>query len=249
MRKPIKNLFLLLLALIFSLVLVAKAHAQSYVTFEGSGAWQSRNDQRIPGDTGTKFSISDFKTGPFLGYRVYAGHIWNNTHELRALYAPFAFKVSGTFGHPVDFQGTTFAANTKTSAYYKFNSYRVTYAYHFESASPWHFALGFTGKIRDAEVRLTQQSLNGSKKNVGFVPLLNVQIKRELSQEWQIRFDMDGLAAPQGRAFDAAFFIDYLFGSTRIFTGYRTVEGGADNDKIYNFAWIHFATLGANFSF
>jgi hypothetical protein len=249
MNKTIKSLFPALAALFFSISLVAKVHAQSYVTVEGAGAWQSRNDQRIPGDTGTQFSISDFKTGPFIGYRVYAGHIWNNTHELRALYAPLAFEVDGIFGKPVNFQDTTFAADTKTSAYYKFNSYRLTYAYHFESAGPWHFALGFTGKIRDAEVRLTQQSLRESKKNVGFVPLLNVQIRRELGQDWQIRFDVDGLAAPQGRAFDAGLFIDYLFDSARIFTGYRTVEGGADNDKVYNFAWIHFATLGANFSF
>jgi hypothetical protein len=26
--------------------------------------------------------------------------------------------------------------------------------------------------------------------------------------------------------------------------GYRFVEGGADNDEVYTFAWIHYATVG-----
>jgi hypothetical protein len=26
--------------------------------------------------------------------------------------------------------------------------------------------------------------------------------------------------------------------------GYRTVEGGADNDEVYNFAWLHYAVAG-----
>lgn len=238
MMKPILFLSLLLLASPLS-------NAQTYVSAEGDLTWQSRNDQRIPGDSGTNFSLSDFKTGPFPGYRLYVGHKWNERHELRALYAPLAVDLSGKFDKSVDFQGTTFAANTETSAYYKFNSYRLTYAYHFEHPGSWRLALGFTGKIRDAEVRLTQGNLYASKKNVGFVPLVNFQARRSLGENWTFRFDMDGLAAPQGRAFDAGLFLERTWETFTIFSGYRTIEGGADNDRVYNFAWIHKFVIGA----
>ncbi len=221
------------------------ADAQTYVTVEGSSIWQSRNDQRIPGNTGTQFSISDFNPGPFIGYRIYAGYIWNEKHEVRALYAPFEIEVNGTFDTNVDFQDMTFAANADTTAFYKFNSYRLTYAYHFEQMGGWRLALGFTGKVRDAEVRLSQNTLTSSKANVGFVPLLNFQARYDLTDNWLFRFDLDGLAAPQGRAFDAALLFERNLEPVSVFGGYRTIEGGADNDTVYNFAWIHQAVLGA----
>ncbi len=241
------------LPLVFTLTLfmtyLSQSYAQTQVTVEGNMTWQSRNDQRIPGKTGTLFSISDIDNGPFAGYRVYVGHTWNDRHEVRALYAPLSIEVDGQFDHAIDFQNARFAPNTPTTVFYKFNSYRLTYAYHFERKDKFNYALGFTGKIRDAEVRLEQAGLTRSKKNVGFVPLAHLQARYELSQNWQLRFDFDGLAAPQGRAIDAALFIEHNFETVSIFTGYRTIEGGADNDRVYNFAWIHQAVLGARLEF
>lgn len=232
------------------LAITSSAHAQTHVTVEGDLTWQSRNDQRVPGNTGTQFSLADFDRGPFPTYRVYAGHIFNKRHEIRGLYAPLALKVTGHFDKSVNYQGTTFAAATDIEAFYKFNSYRLTYAYHFEPMGDWNLALGFTAKIRDAEVRLTQGNLRESKSNVGLVPLLNFQAVRKLSKNVSFRFDMDGLAAPQGRAFDVALFIERnLTSNFTLFTGYRTIEGGADNDKVYNFAWIHKFVLGGHVEF
>ncbi len=33
------------------------------------------------------------------------------------------------------------------------------------------------------------------------------------------------------------------------FIGYRILEGGADNDKVYSFALIHYASIGAQIRF
>lgn len=225
------------------------SYAQTTISVEASQLWQSRNDQRIPGNTGTAFSISDIDSGPYTAFRIYAARIWDNRHEVRALYAPLEIDVDGQFDQNIFFQDTTFAANTNTQIYYKFNSYRLTYAYHFDPWQNWQFAIGFTGKVRDAEVRLEQSGLVRSKKNMGFVPLLNLQARFEISNYWGFRFDFDGLAAPQGRAFDAAFFIERHFEAANIFVGYRTIEGGADNDKVYNFAWFHQAVLGLSYNF
>ncbi len=224
----------------------AAVQAETYFNIEAGGTWQSRNDQGVPGSTGTRFSISDFNQGPFASYRLYVGHKWSDRHELRVLYAPLELELEGQFNTSVNFINGTFAPNIGATAFYKFNSYRITYAYHFEELHGWNWAIGFTGKVRDAEVRLTQGSISESKKNVGFVPLFHLQGKRALGSLWFFRLDFDGLAAPQGRAFDIGLFLEKQFADTQtfVFGGYRTVEGGADNKEVYNFAWFHTVTLG-----
>jgi len=191
-------------------------------------------------------SACSLEGGTVGAYRIYAGHRWEGKHEIRALFAPLSLELNTRFSAPVNFMNSTFAANTPTTAFYKFNSYRLTYTYFFEPAQGWNLGLGFTAKIRDAEVRLTQGALIESKTNVGFVPLLNFRASRPLGADWSFHFDLDGLAAPQGRAFDASFFVERKIAGTRItpFGGYRTLEGGASNDIVYNFAWIHYFTLG-----
>jgi hypothetical protein len=60
----------------------------------------------------------------------------------------------------------------------------------------------------------------------------------------------DALAAPQGRAEDIlAAFIVRVFDQIDFKLGYRILEGGADNDEVYNFALIHYACLGAKIYF
>lgn len=234
---------------------VAPARSRFFVSAEGDLTWQSRNDVRIPGDDGTKFSLADFGTGPFPSFRFYAGHIWNGRHEVRVLLAPLAIDLNGQFDQPVDFDGATFAADTPTAARYKFSSYRATYAFHFRPLAGWRLAAGLTLKVRDAEVRLRQGGLVESKTDLGVVPLLNFQASKALGENWMFRFDLDGLAAPQGRAFDGSLLFERRIArfeggrELSLFTGYRTVEGGADNDEVYNFAWLHKAVLGLRAEF
>ena len=234
-----------------SLLLFQNTLAQTSVTVEGGATWQSQNDQRVPGTGGDNFSLVDFGRGPFASYRLYLAHKFNERHEVRALYAPFAVRLNSQLKQVTRFQNSTFAANTDTEGYYKFNSYRLTYAYHFDPVNDWKLAAGFTAKVRDAEVRLTQGSLQESKANVGFVPLAHFQASREIFSNWEFRFDLDAMAAPQGRAIDAGLFVEYspTENGFHYYGGYRTVEGGADNDEVYNFAWIHTAAFGVRLDF
>lgn len=225
------------------------AQAETYLSVETAQTWQSLNDQRIPGEGGDLFSISDFDDGPFLTYRVYLGHRFDEKHEVRALYAPLEIEAKGEFDESVRFIDSTFAPVSETTINYKFNSYRLSYIYHFESQGDWRWAVGFTGKVRDAEVRVRQGGLDEKKANVGFVPLAHLEGSWSFASDWTLLFDLDGLAAPQGRAFDLGIFVKRSFGANGLsaFLGYRTVEGGADNDKVYNFAWLHSATLGLEY--
>lgn len=232
--------FFLFLFLNFNL----HAKSDSFLQLEGALVYQTRNDQRIPSNGGTQFDLSDFDQGPFEALRLYVGKIFNDRHEVRLLYAPLEIDITANLPGTVFFNGTTFNAGT-ADAFYQFNSYRLTYAYHFEPTHTWQLALGGTAKIRDAEVRLSQNGIVSSKKNTGFVPLLNFQALRHLGDDWNFRFDFEGLAAPQGRAVDTALLFEYkLQKHFSVLAGYRMVEGGADNDEVYNFAWLHYATIG-----
>jgi hypothetical protein len=236
-----KQKIIFVIILLFSL---SAFSAESFIQIEGALLYQGRNDQRIPGNTGTFLALDEFDRGPFDAFRVYVGKTWNNRHEFRLLYAPLKVEVNGRLNQSTNFNGTTFSPGD-VRALYKFNSYRLTYAYELKPIGEWILKLGGTAKIRDAEVALTQGNLTSSKKNVGFVPLLNFQAMRKLSEATKFRFDFDGLAAPQGRAFDVALFLEReILAHFSLLGGYRMVEGGADNDKVYNMAWLHYASVG-----
>jgi hypothetical protein len=59
-------------------------------------------------------------------------------------------------------------------ATYTFNSYRLTYRYHLHEGPRSSAWVGFTAKIRDAEIALAQGATASRKDDLGFVPLLHV---------------------------------------------------------------------------
>lgn len=218
---------------------------------EGGAAFQSRNDVRIPSDTGTEFSIADLHRGPFFAPRLYLGYRFLERHELRALYAPLAFTITERFPAPVVFQGETYAVGQNVKTYYRFNSYRLTYRYQLLGGGDFTLKAGFTAKIRDAEIKLSQGQRSSKRDNVGLVPLLHLHAAYALTDQVSLALDADALAAPQGRAEDAALLAGFQAAPwVRVLAGYRTVEGGADGaGGVYNFTWIHYAVLGAAIEF
>ena len=62
--------------------------------------------------------------------------------------------------------------------------------------------------------------------------------------EWAVSWRRVGLAGGPGRLFDVALKLEYdLTEQWRIGAGYRTLEGGADTDDVYTFAWLHYGVL------
>lgn len=56
--------------------------------------------------------------------------------------------------------------------------------------------------------------------------------------------DADALAGGPGRAVDASLKLTYdLNENWGLRAGYRTVEGGADVDSVYNFAWLNYGVI------
>ncbi len=204
------------------------------------------NDVRIPGDQGTLFSMKDdliSKTEIF--FRLRAGYTIKNRHTLSLLYAPLETVSKGNVSYNILFEGVNFPSNTDITGTYKFNSYRLTYRYEIVLKPKFEFGLGFTAKIRDAKIALSSAGLESEKLNVGFVPIINFRLLWKVDEKFGLLLEGDALAAPQGRAEDvliaATYRISDRFG---LKAGYRILEGGADNDEVYNFALFNYAAAG-----
>ena len=238
-----------ILLLIFSLSISVKA--QALIDLESGAVFTGKNNVRIPGNQGTLFSLKDdliSKTAFF--YRIRLSYTIKSRHTISLLYAPLETKSEGSVSQDILFEGVIFPANAELKGTYKFNSYRLTYRYDFVKKPRFEFGLGLTAKIRDAKIALTSPGLASEKTNVGFVPLINFRLLWNIDDNLGLLLDGDALAAPQGRAEDILVAVTYkLSDGFGIRAGYRILEGGADNDEVYNFSLFHYASVGITYTF
>ena len=254
MKMPSASIVGLCLACVLALsgAVTAEDDPRFSLELELGPTWQSRNTVQIPNtEAGTRFSLKDLVgSGPWAAGRVYFTWNFNQRHSLRVLAAPLSYTESGVFDETVRFAGDTYEPGLPTEATYQFNSWRVGYRWRFKDGERWKLWLGFTAKIRDAKIALSQGDTSSEDTDVGFVPLLSFAADYRFSDRWHLLFDFEGLAGGPGRAFDVALKVGYDFHERwGITAGYRTVEGGADIEDVYNFAWFQYAVVSGVFRF
>jgi hypothetical protein len=166
------------------------------------------------------------------------------------LYAPLKVRSEGSKAEDILFEGVVFPAKTELEGTYVFNSYRLTYRYDIVKKPRFEFGLGFTAKIRDAKIALSSPGLSSEKTNVGFVPIINFRLLWNIVDRFGLLLYGDALAAPQGRAEDVLIAaICQLSDRFEVRAGYRILEGGADNDEVYNFSLFNYASVGVVYTF
>lgn len=215
---------------------------------EAGPVWQTSNDVQIPNDeSGTRFSLEELVgSGPWASGRLYATWNINQRHGLRLLLAPLSYTETGTLDGPVEFAGASYQAGVPTEATYRFNSWRLTWRYRLKDSERWQLHIGATVKIRDAEIKLRQGDITSSDDDLGFVPLLHLAAEYRLADRWRLIGDLDALGGGPGRAIDLALKLGYdVSDRWSVTAGYRTVEGGADTDDVYSFAWFNAAVVSA----
>ena len=247
--SKISYVFLILSSIVFSLA--PEGFSQVDLDIESGVVFSGYNDVRIPGDAGTLFSLSEeLEANPGVFYRIRVFYNFNDRHHLGALYAPLSINSAGKLDRDLIFEGETFPANTPLEATYKFNSYRLIYRYDFLRKDKIDIGVGFTAKIRDAKIAVKGDGLESEKSNVGFVPIIHFRLAWRFAEKLAFLLDGDALAAPQGRAEDVlAALIFKASDKIDLKAGYRILEGGADNDEVYNFALLNYASIGAIFHF
>jgi len=221
-------------------------HAQLYTDIETGRVFSGYNNVQIPGNTGTRFSLSEDLTTDsrfFLRSRLF--YSFNNKHTVGILIAPLRLEASGKIDEPVTFEGETFSGNVPLKATYRFDSYRFTYRYTFYSSGNLNFGAGLTAKIRDASISVEGENKKSEKKNTGFVPLINFLLRYNVVKELDFVLDGDALGSPQDRAEDVFVGFEYFFHDAMGFkAGYRILEGGADVEEVYNFTLLHYVVAG-----
>lgn len=235
------------------LVFPKETNAQWLLDIETGMVSTRYNDVRVPNEGGTLFSLTDdLSTDPSAFIRLRFGYRLGYRHNLILLVAPLSLKASGQVDKDLAFQGVTFPARTPLEGKYTFNSYRLTYRFDLKRSPKWIIGLGFTAKIRDAAIRVEGGTQNAETTNTGFVPLLNFFLRWSFAEKWHLLLEADALASPggQGRAEDVLLGLAYSVSpQVDIKAGYRLVEGGADVDQVYNFAWINYFMVGTTIHF
>ena len=236
---------------ILILLLVGVSYSGWFADIEGGLAIPGYNDVQVPNDTtGTRFSLSESLDieSKFI-YRIRLGYE-TGKHTFSVLAAPLSLNAEGTIPEEINFAGETFPEGTEVVGLYRFDSYRATWRYKLVDNPNLLLKLGFTAKIRDAEIRIESSSLTANTTNTGFVPLVSFELRWMPTRSLAVLLDGDALVGPVGRAEDI--FLGGVLSLSEKFSaraGYRIVEGGADVETVYNFTLVNFLTAGITFSF
>ncbi len=190
----------------------------------------------IPSGTGSRI---DLDTTTALSYRVYLSAMFKKKHQIRLLFAPLQYN-SDTFIPTEDllFNGIRFLAGVPTQTEYKFNSYRLTYMYHFDSWGKIKFRVGLAAKIRDAYTGVKQDSRGVTSRftDLGFVPLLHIGAIFTIDEKSFLDLEAEGSWAPQGYAVDARASYNYhLSKKISLGLGIGFLDGGADVPSVTTF--------------
>ena len=238
----------LILPAVFLCIISSVSYATE-INVELGGVNNPYNRVAIPGDDGTQFQLAKaFRSTDFY-HRLSLSHKFNR-HGVRFLYAPLKLNGSATFSKNIDFMGQNYVSGQKIDAEYQFNSYRASWFYQIDDEGPWQTRIGATAKVRDAKTKLSQGSVSKLKRNSGLVPLFYLYSAYEWSNGFRMALDFDGLIAPQGRAFDAALMVGYsVLKNLDLNVGYRMLEGGVDNDTVYNFSRFQYAFTSLTWEF
>lgn len=236
---------------IFFFFLSSHSWAQFSLDVETGAVFDGYNDIKVSGDEGTFISFSeDLTTLTKIFYRLRFSYLLHEKHVFSVLFAPLTLRAEGNFGKELLFQNTTFPQDSYLNGEYQFNSYRATYRYMFPRTRRFQWGIGATAKIRDARIAIENENQRTEKTNVGFVPLINFMAAWMVKDRLSVILAGDALIAPKGRAEDillAAIFYPNKHVSLKM--GYRVLEGGADNDEVYNFTLLHYAVIGGVFTF
>jgi hypothetical protein len=231
---------------------LSPAHGEWSVAVESGVVFSAYNDVRIPNATGTEISLTDdLETDPSPYLRVRLTTVIAGRHTLSLLVAPLRLTADGSVEKVVDFNNEEFPAGVPLEARYRFDSYRLTYRYRLVRSERVTAGLGFTAKIRDAEVGLRGAGKKTEYLNTGFVPLLNFSVRWSFACRLAIILEGDALASPggQGRVEDVLLAFRYERDHIGLSIGYRLLEGGADVGDVYNFTMLHYVAAGMSFTY
>ena len=231
--------------------IVVVAPLDQALWIEGGAFWVAKNEIRIPA-AGTSVGFKSLAGSGARGFfRLNYVQSLAEKRGFRVMCAPLNYSGTGQLSRTTEFNGKTFLPGIDTKGTYRFNSYRVSYWTTPRGIDArWNLRLGITLKVRDASVGLSQSGVASHYDDVGVVPLFYASGERALGPRWNFMFDFDGFAVPMGRAIDLGLYLAYAISpQTSVTIGARALDGGADNDKVFNAATFTYLSVGVGCRF
>ncbi|MDD4687462.1 MAG: hypothetical protein PHH38_05185 [Candidatus Cloacimonetes bacterium] len=224
------------------------AESKFRIETELGAAFTGYNDVRSPNKDNNSPLLSfkdELETNPGFSSRLLLHYQPHPRHRISLLAAPLTLKPKGILKQDIMYEGVLFNEGESINAEYRFDSYRLGYRYIFPKRLIILKSVGVAAKIRDAEILLESTNKRSTKTNTGFVPLINMDLGYKVMEELELVLEAEGLGSPYGRAEDVYLGLDFTINNKlNMRTGYRLLEGGSDNDEVYTFAAIHYATVG-----
>ena len=240
----------IIISITFYIFLSTMGHAQLRLSIESGLVSTQYNDVQAPNDdqnAGTLFSFSDNfdEDGPKGYLRGEVTYTINNRHSLEVTAVPLTVDYHDATLPSISFQGVNFEGSG-INGRYEFNTYRGSYRYRLLRKSNFTVEVGVSLLVRDARIALTQDDVTVDNTDLGFVPLVSFEMNYQPFSSVGFQLKGDALVGPVGRAEDifAGIMVDLFSDIISVKAGYRLIEGGADVDQVYNFAYFHFASLG-----
>lgn len=222
----------LYLLIYFSTVLSLETKASS-VSLDVGQTKTVFNNISIPRSEDDQLSLPNDET--ITSYRLTGFFDLSNDNQFYFLLAPLQVAYEFESEKDFTFADTDFETDTDTTLNYKFNSYRLGYLWTWKANSLRYWS-GFVGKIRDANTEVVQGSEKDNFSNVGFVPLLALGFEWSLTDQLSLFSHTDALGSNQGSAYDSNLELKWSFGVLGLSIGRRILGGGADNERVFNFA-------------
>lgn len=223
-----KKTIIVILIVIFSITSFA-----SELSLDVGQTTTNFNRFSIPKSQDNQLSFKE--TDALTSYRLTAFINLANNNQLYFLYAPLEVSYDFTSNKNFTFNKTNFVQGQKTSAKYKFNSYRVGYMWNY-GQNALKYWLGVVAKIRDADISISQGSNKDNYDNIGVVPLFSLGFEFDLLSTLSIYSHTDALGSSRGSAYDSQLELKWKLNDISASIGKRILGGGADNDRVYNFA-------------
>jgi len=240
--------------IILTILLPCSVFSQLTITVESGLAFTQYNNVRAPnGDNqqGSLFSLADDfqEVQNPIYFRAEAKYLIASKHTVEITAVPLTVESENFQGNDLSFEGVTFNGNN-VNGKYKFNTYRLSYRYRIVDRPKFLLDLGASLLIRDAAITISQNDTEVSNTDLGFVPLISLDLAYKFNPKFQAVLKGDALVGPVGRAEDVFLGLQYFPASQlALKAGYRLIEGGADVDQVYNFAFFHFAAFGLAYTF
>ena len=183
-----------------------------------------------------------------ISYRLTGFFDLQDGNQIYFLVAPLATNYKFKSEKNFEFNNEFFSEGEDTEVYYKFNSYRLGYLWRWNYKTVLIWA-GLVGKIRDAQIEVSQGETSRSFDNIGFVPLASFGFEYYFTGILSLYSHTDGLSASQGSAYDSQIEMRLNYGSTAFSLGKRILGGGVDNDDVFNSAQFDTYFIGFNYEY